>query len=214
LAQQVMRSSAGMPALSHHDRATTGTQLALVKTPQPAPIPHHPKNGVHAVSGREERVIHGVRYSVLKGNHSVFRIAQVQAVPTARPDGHKRYDKFTRSRIDDKIIEGHDKGSTPVEITRSLNAGGFRSPSGAPLTVDQVTQRMYTLADQGRIVVDTHRRRRSFQPQTPVPTAPTPEPTSVQQPQRLPAACIAILTDPQLTDAQRVKMCLAYADVD
>lgn len=107
-----------------------------------------------------------------------------------KPKERVKYDALSRDRITKRISELTSQNLTGHEIFQAMRNEGFKSPDGSPIT---------------RSVVDNYIWR--FRQRT---QAPKTTPETVKN---LPNAALGILTDPDLTDSQKVRMLIAYAAV-
>ena len=110
----------------------------------------------------------------------------------------KSYSKYTaanRIKVYGHIIRLAQQGKTNAEIAEDLTALGFKHPSGVPL------------AEKPGIVSQVlNRYAKNKLAEFPFKAA---KPTCI----RLPETLVSIMTDPSLTAEQKVKMTLAYADI-
>lgn len=150
-----------------------------------------------------------------------FNIGRQEAMPAPgalikpQPNGHDpkpeeavkrtKYDGITRRRIESRVIELYNNGAKDVNsLHRALIGEGIMNPDGVnPIGSDRVRYFMNTLLEAGIIK------------QVIVPPRPDAGPMSSahRKPGRLPDTIMGILTDPELTAEQKIRMISAYAEV-
>ncbi len=109
----------------------------------------------------------------------------------------QKYDSLTRERVYSRINELNKGANPPEVIVETLTAEGFKRPDGTPIDRTSLLRTMYYMHASGWKPSKRQYTRR----------------TVVQQTGRLAPTVEGILTDPALTDRQKVRMITAYADL-
>lgn len=148
---------------------------------------------------------------------------QIPSPPEAKPTKtYVKYDAVTRARLWRRVAELYRQGQTIAQITLRLQEEGFRTPDGSmPITTDNVYGSIQRIAAHPMWMGTLGRKIILASPAPkPAPPSPPPAPTPVaavvvEAPKakpRLPDAVLSILTDPELSDTQKVRMISAYAE--
>jgi hypothetical protein len=100
-------------------------------------------------------------------------------------------------RLRSRIQALSDQKHPASVVTQKVNSEGFKNATGGPVKLSYVAATMSRLRKLNK----------------PEPTKAKPEPTRIlPSPSVLPETVLAILTDPALTDRQKVRMIAAYAE--
>lgn len=106
-----------------------------------------------------------------------------------------KYDAAVRVQLLTRTHELASSGLTRQEIRAALQAGGFKAPDGrTPIRTQDITRALTQAAPNApkRGAIHSH--------------------VSTKSMDRLPPTATGILTDPALSDAQKVAMLLAYCN--
>ncbi len=110
----------------------------------------------------------------------------------------KKYDAVTRKRVWGEIERLMNLGFSSPNIGEQLRGMGFKMPDGkTDITDNAVSKYMYYLD------------RKANAPGVTV----SPPPQSALKSDRLPSAIVGILTAPTLNAEQKVRMCIAFAEL-
>ena len=168
-----------------------------------------PERRVAPVTAAEIQKFNAIKESPVANGHTAsFEIAETpNGKPVTNTTGRKiRYkiDGVTKLKLRVKIAEMWDQGIQDYgRLTIELNRAGFKAATGDPLDQSSVRYFTNTLLEAGVI----------RQPSTLVATTVLPPATRQAKPGRLPDAVMSILTEPDLSAEQKVRMCLAYAEL-
>lgn len=110
---------------------------------------------------------------------------------------YRKYDAVTRQRLWSRIKELANQKLTHVEAAAQLQKEGWLMPDGkSPLTQQYVGQAYRRFMEWGEIK-----------------GVAMPTKGRVVSNDKLPSTVLGILTDPDLSDSQKIKMICAYAEV-
>lgn len=134
------------------------------------------------------------------------------------------YPKEERVRVRKTIAAMNAGGHSYSAIAKALNEAGMRTAGGKEFTTDAVSKYLWIIRTQGlgarrRRPVKRSRSRVAAQaaPQTAKPSTVGPKvakPRALQGDMRLAPTVVGILTDPSLSDAQKVRMLCAYGNLE